>query len=127
MTPPWVDFAGRGIPAEQALIWPGELPYNWQGVFGQYVAIDPLALILSNELYVKLTLPDPPPIEVLRPRIVQVLRSMSRAERRRTLARIEGWSGWLRALGQEVVTVAEGIDKQQALQSAGKRHESAGD
>ena len=83
MTPPWVDFAGRGIPADQALIWPGELPVQLAGhSSGSDVVIDPRALILSNELYVKLTLPDPPPIETLRPRIVQVLRNMSRAERR---------------------------------------------
>jgi len=111
MTPPWVDLAGRGLPSEPALIWPGVLPYNWKGTFGQYVAIDPLALILSNAVYVKLTLPDPPPLEVLRPRLAQAMRSMSPAERRRTLARIDGWNGWLVSLAREIRNIADAIDR----------------
>jgi hypothetical protein len=113
MTPPWVDLAGRGLPQEAALIWPGVLPYNWKGTFGQYVAIDPLALLLSNEEYVRLTLPDPPPLEALRPRLVQAMRGMSRTERRRTLARVEGWAGWLTSVAREVRSIAEILDEEE--------------
>jgi len=45
------------------------------------VAIDPLALILSNQVYVLLTLPDPPPPEVLRREFEAGLRKLSIAQR----------------------------------------------
>ncbi len=45
--------------------------------------IDPLALILSGEVYVRLTLPDPPPIEIIRAYARGLARSGSAIEQRR--------------------------------------------
>ena len=64
---PWVKMKGQCLPDVTSLIWPNALlPLGWRVDLSSYRAIDPLALILSGELYVKLTLPDPPPIEVIR-------------------------------------------------------------
>jgi hypothetical protein len=112
MTPPWVDLAGRGLPAEPALVWPGVLPYNWKGIVGRYTAVDPLALVLSNEVYVRLTLPDPPPLEVLRSQISDVLRTMTRAERSRTLTRVQSWGRWANSLAGEVESIAKALNEQ---------------
>jgi murein DD-endopeptidase MepM/ murein hydrolase activator NlpD len=109
MTPPWVDLAGRGIPAESALVWPGELPVDWRGNLGQYVAIDPLALVLSNAVYVKLTLPDPPPIEVVRARLAAMLQRMSPAERKQTLANVQQWTRWLEGVQREIAALGSRV------------------
>lgn len=48
-------------------------------------AIDPLALVLSNQVYVLLTLPDPPPPDVLRSQFEAGLRNLSIAQRRNAI------------------------------------------
>lgn len=53
-----------------------------------YTAIDPLALILRSDIYVRLTLPDPPPIEVLRENIREALKGMTPEERGRALTHV---------------------------------------
>jgi murein DD-endopeptidase MepM/ murein hydrolase activator NlpD len=86
-TPPWVDLAGRGIPAaEWSLIWPSTLPPDLKRNVNER-AIDPLALILRGETYVRLTLPDPPPIDVILPRLREAMRRMTGAERESAIAR----------------------------------------
>jgi hypothetical protein len=63
---PWVKLQGQCLPAVTSLIWPNALlPLKWRLDLSSFRAIDPLALILSGEVYVKLTLPDPPPFEVI--------------------------------------------------------------
>ena len=47
------------------------------------VAIDPLALLLSHDFYVRLTLPDPPPIEVFRRQLREYVRALSPEQRLR--------------------------------------------
>ena len=47
----------------------------------RYVAIDPLALLLSPSVYVRLTLPDPPPPDVLTKEIALLVRGMDETER----------------------------------------------
>lgn len=66
------------------------------------VAADPLSLILDNEIYVLLTLPDPPPLGVLAVQVRQRVRTMGREEKRLALARVRGFLAYARALEQEL-------------------------
>jgi phage replication-related protein YjqB (UPF0714/DUF867 family) len=67
------------------------------------VAVDPISLILDNELYVQLkTLPDPPPPGVLAAQVRQRVRTMGREEKRLALARVRGFLAYARALEQEL-------------------------
>ncbi|HKG14634.1 MAG TPA: hypothetical protein VKB12_15005 [Pyrinomonadaceae bacterium] len=52
-----------------------------------YRAIDPLALILSNAAYVRLTLPDPPPDDIITAQVKQVAAQLKGDERKAALAR----------------------------------------
>lgn len=59
---PWVTLQARCLPAVMSVIWPNaQVPLGSRVDLSSYQTIDPLALILSNEVYVRLTLPDPPP------------------------------------------------------------------
>jgi hypothetical protein len=53
------------------------------------LAIDPLALILANDVYVRLTLPDPPPIEVIHKYVRERISKMSDQEFKRAYARVK--------------------------------------
>nr|HEX4316545.1 hypothetical protein [Kofleriaceae bacterium] len=55
------------------------------------LAIDPLYLILSNEIYVLLTLPDPPPLEAMVAELAPRLARLSLAQRRAVLERAAGF------------------------------------
>jgi hypothetical protein len=57
------------------------------------VAIDPLALILSSSVYVRLTLPDPPPPEVLR----ELVENLSAEERKLATARVKALGAFAKA------------------------------
>ena len=63
------------------------------------MAIDPLALVLSNQIYVLLTLPDPPPIGVLRARVHEMLARLTPAQRLRVLGMARAWTA---AIQQEL-------------------------
>ena len=65
-------------------------------------AVDPLYLILSNEVYVRLTLPDPPPPDVLRELIVAQLRGMSMAQRRAVAANVKRVQAYVKAIQNEI-------------------------
>jgi hypothetical protein len=85
---PWVKVKGQCLPAVTSLIWPASIiPLQWRLDVSSYRAIDPLALILSGEVYVKLTLPDPGPEEVLRAHARALARTASSLEKRRALNR----------------------------------------
>jgi hypothetical protein len=59
------------------------------------VAIDPLALILSNDLYVKINLPRPPPdLAALR----ELVKDLSASDRKLALDRARGLGEYARAL-----------------------------
>jgi hypothetical protein len=66
------------------------------------VAIDPLALILSNKIYVLLTLPDPPPPDLLRKQIEARLRGMSIAQRNATQTSLKQMQQYLNAIEREL-------------------------
>ena len=59
------------------------------------VAIDPLALILSNEVYVKINLPRPPPdLAALR----ALVKGLGASEKKLALARAKGLGEYAKAL-----------------------------
>ena len=68
----------------------------------KFAAIDPLALILKGEAYIKLTLPDPPPPGVLRTEIREAVQAMSAAEKRSALAKVETLAVYVSALKTEL-------------------------
>jgi predicted Co/Zn/Cd cation transporter (cation efflux family) len=56
---------------------------------GQYLAIDPLALALSGDVYIKLHLPDPPPIDQVIARIHEVVKGMTPDQKRQAAGRVK--------------------------------------
>jgi hypothetical protein len=100
---PWVSVSGQCLPAVTALIWPGPtLPIRfWLEKFYR-VAIDPLALILSSEVYVKLTLPDPPPIDVFRQQVRDFVRAMRPEERQQAMIRLKALNTYFQAMEKEL-------------------------
>jgi hypothetical protein len=64
----------------------------------EYLAIDPLALILSNAAYVRLTLPDPAPDEVISAQMRQVAAQLKGDERKQALARARILGAYARGL-----------------------------
>jgi len=71
-------------------------------------AIDPLALVLSNQVYVLLTLPDPPPPGVLREQIAARVRGLSIAQRRAAVANLERVQAYVKAISTEMKKYAAG-------------------
>ena len=79
-------MAEQALPSVDALIWPSPVKpvqLNLRAIY--QLAIDPLALILEPQVYVKLTLPDPPPIEVWARDVRELVKGMSSAERKAAL------------------------------------------
>ena len=64
----------------------------------RYVAIDPLALLLSPTNYVRLTLPDPPPDGVLAKEIEALVHGMDLTERSAAVTRIKAMKGYVEKL-----------------------------
>jgi Peptidase family M23 len=105
---PWVDLNGRSLPAATSLIWPNAItPLNWRLDLSQYLTIDPLALILSGEHYVRINLPYPPPIEVLRAHARALARSASSAEKVRALNRARALRAYVDVIEQELGVAAK--------------------
>jgi hypothetical protein len=69
-----------------------------------YLAIDPLALILTNEAYVRLTLPDPPPIDVLVKQMRQVAGQLKADEKKVILARARMLGAYANAMERALTT-----------------------
>jgi len=93
----WVPLKANGIPQEAVAIWPG-LCLQRRPFYE--AAIDPLALILRGDIYVKLTLPDPPPIELLKAQIEELVRAMTPEERKQALERVRNFKGYEKLLEQ---------------------------
>ena len=64
---------------------------------------DPLALLLRGDIYVKLTLPDPAPIEVLRSWIEELVRTMTPDERKQALERVTAFKDYQNVVEQELL------------------------
>jgi hypothetical protein len=88
------EFSGAWLDTNKQLPWKN--PYA--------VAIDPLALLLSNETYVMLHLPDPPPIEVIQELIRGKIAAMSTEEYARALARVRKMKTFVDDLEKEFST-----------------------
>ena len=61
-------------------------------------AIDPLALILSNAAYVRLTLPDPPPDDIITAQVKQVAAQLKGDERKQALTRAKTLAAYANAM-----------------------------
>jgi len=66
------------------------------------VQIDPLALLLRNDIYVKLTLPDPPHVDVLKSQICELVRTMGHEEKKLALSRAKALSVFANAMEKEI-------------------------
>lgn len=70
------------------------------------VAIDPMALVLSGQIYVRLTLPDPAPIEGMREEIRRMVHAMTPKERKSALAHASTLRTFAVALHDELANEA---------------------
>jgi len=96
----WFDVLHQGLPAVQSLIQPkSRQRWPWTQLF----AVDPLSLAISQAIYVKLTLPDPPPLEELRRQIGDVVAGLNRDDRLLVLAEIQKLKTYTAALEEVVV------------------------
>jgi hypothetical protein len=85
---PWVLLKGQGPSHTSSAIFPGtRIPVSLPPPPYE-AAIDPLALVLSDAIYVLLTLPDPPPIQILFNQLLEASRALSPAQRQASLARL---------------------------------------
>jgi hypothetical protein len=66
------------------------------------LAIDPLALVLAGDVYIKLHLPDPGPEERVRSRVRELAQRMSRYEKRAARARLKAIQTYVSAVEQEL-------------------------
>lgn len=104
---PWVVVNGQGFPSVPAAIWPSATkPISLWIPWVHALAIDPLALILRPDIYVKLTLPDPPPIDLFLRQVREVIEAMSIEDRRLALGRVELYQKQLAALEREIREVS---------------------
>ena len=66
------------------------------------VAIDPSALLLSSQVYIRLTLPDPPPIDVMRTQVREMVESMNAEERKIAFARADALEAYATLFKREI-------------------------
>jgi len=87
---PWLSVAvGRALPPLDAFVWPAYSGSKYRPGSGD-AAIDPLALLLRNDIYVLLTLPDPPPPERLLRQVERGLREVTPTVRKHLVQRLAG-------------------------------------
>jgi len=102
---PWVVASNQGLP------WEND-PNVRTVALGLFLkqpsisqaAIDPVALILgaTSAVYVNLTLPDPPPIDILTAQVRTLVASMSPAERQRALVQLRGLEEYVSVMRKEL-------------------------
>ncbi|HVM81028.1 MAG TPA: hypothetical protein VMU06_18550 [Stellaceae bacterium] len=68
----------------------------------QYVAIDPLALLLRPDIYIRLHLPDPPPPDIWIAQVRAIVKTMTSAERQAALTRAKALGTYANALAKEI-------------------------
>lgn len=100
---PWVEAEDQGLPATSVVIWPDAMkPTSFVHPRPYYVAIDPLALVLSGAVYVKFTLPDPPPIDVFTAQARSVVKAMTPEEKKLALDRLKALGVCINTLQKEL-------------------------
>lgn len=103
---PWVQVVdGRSLPAVSSYIWPSAPPpFERQG---EDAAIDPLSLLLSNAVYVRLKLPNPPPLSVMLKLTENIMVRASAAERANALLKIQGAIGALDSAAETIESLGD--------------------
>jgi hypothetical protein len=86
---PWSIVDGTGLPSVACAIHALSLRRRFRHHRYWGVAIDPRALVLPSSVYVRLTLPDPPPIEVLVEQLAANTSGMSAGDRKESLQRVK--------------------------------------
>jgi|APFre7841882724_1041349.scaffolds.fasta_scaffold237499_2 tRNA pseudouridine-54 N-methylase len=66
------------------------------------VEINQLALILRGDVFVRLTLPDPPPVDVLRSHIREIVKTMGAEEKKLALLRAKALGAYAIAMEKEL-------------------------
>jgi len=102
---PWATATNQGLPWEDDPTVANAVAMNqfYRPVNpSKYAAIDPVALVLGahSAIYVLLTLPDPPPIEVIAQEVRTQVARMSAAERAAALTRLGTLEAYAAALKQ---------------------------
>ena len=95
---PWSTLSTQGLPSVWSAVYPALTILGKNTPQITEVAIDPLALVLRNDIYVLLTLPDPAPIEVLERQMAEQVRGMSPVERKQALSRAETFQTYATAI-----------------------------
>jgi hypothetical protein len=99
----WTNVQNQGLPSVPSAIWPSAIPPNgFQRHASHYLAIDPLALILSSQAYILLTLPDPPPLDVWTRQVRDIVTAMSPQERMSALKRARAVAEQVKVLQKEL-------------------------
>ncbi|MBW8877041.1 MAG: M23 family metallopeptidase [Acidobacteria bacterium] len=102
---PWAKATTQGLP------WIAD-PVNGAVALGLFpkrynvfqAAIDPVALVLGahSQIYVLLTLPDPPPIDVIVEQVRTQVKAMAPADRERAVGRLKGLQEYVQVLEKEL-------------------------
>jgi Peptidase family M23 len=106
-TSPWVWLTNQGLPQVTEAGANGAVAFQ-QMVGRQLIiyqaAIDPLALLLGAQsaTYIRLTLPDPPPLDVIPAQVRAQVSRMSASERQRALARLKRLREYVDVLAREL-------------------------
>lgn len=98
----WQVPIGGGWPVDPT--WTGAAAVDAPRIRPEYVTIDPLALVLRSDIYVKLKLPYPPPIETVVARLRKAAGGMSERDRREVL-------GQFQQLGAVATAMAQALDR----------------
>jgi hypothetical protein len=77
------------------------------------LAIDPMALLLREDIYVKLHLPYPPPGDVVGTEIREIVKTMQPEARKQALTRVKALGAYVNMLQKELAG-AEMVSKSRA-------------
>jgi murein DD-endopeptidase MepM/ murein hydrolase activator NlpD len=103
---PWVETVKQGLP------WIPDPNVNGAVALAPFLkrknifqeAIDPVALVLGahSQIYVLLTLPDPPPIDVITEQVRTQVKLMGPADRQSALGRLKGLQEYVQVMEREL-------------------------
>lgn len=114
----WKQTIGGGWPVDPT--WTDQATLFARRPFKDFVAVDPLSLVLRSDIYVKIKLPYPPPIEVAAARVRKAATGLTTREKRAALEQVQQLATVSRALMQAIETSPTRRAGQGALAGAGK-------